>query len=134
MLFNGRTLIFTFSRTQVRIAEHERLQSLIKTSMNKTDHSITCLLVEHREVRVVIVAGRTAIRLRCCVRQRGNLMNKYKSRPGKRPCTAADCGHHVYIFKGNLSGLGSFEMRAASNIYVSTKITNGSFVKLMSKC
>ena len=33
MLFNGRTLIFTFSRTQVRIAEHERLQSLIKTSM-----------------------------------------------------------------------------------------------------
>ena len=33
MLFNGRTLICTFSRTQVRIAEHERLQSLIKTSM-----------------------------------------------------------------------------------------------------
>ena len=34
MLFNGRTLIFTFSRTQVRIAEHERLQSLFKTSMS----------------------------------------------------------------------------------------------------
>ena len=29
MLFNGRTLIFTFSRTQVRIAEHERLQSIL---------------------------------------------------------------------------------------------------------
>ena len=28
MLFNGRALIFTFSGTQVRIAEHERLQSL----------------------------------------------------------------------------------------------------------
>ena len=33
MLFNGRTLIFTFSRTQVRIAEIERLQSLFKMSM-----------------------------------------------------------------------------------------------------
>ena len=33
MLFNGRTLIFTFSGTQVRIAEIERLQSLFKTSM-----------------------------------------------------------------------------------------------------
>ena len=33
MLFNGRALIFTFSRTQVRIAEIERLQSLFKTSM-----------------------------------------------------------------------------------------------------
>ena len=33
MLFNGRTLIFTFSRTQIRIAEHERLQSLFKMSM-----------------------------------------------------------------------------------------------------
>ena len=32
MLFNGRTLIFTFSGTEdlVRIAEHERLQSLFK--------------------------------------------------------------------------------------------------------
>ena len=28
MLFNGRALIFTFSGTQVRIAEIERLQSL----------------------------------------------------------------------------------------------------------
>ena len=36
MLFNGRTLIFTFSRTQVRIAEIERLQSLFKTSMAHT--------------------------------------------------------------------------------------------------
>ena len=36
MLFNGRTLIFTFSRTQVRIAEHERLQSLFKMSMIHT--------------------------------------------------------------------------------------------------
>ena len=33
MLFNGRALIFTFSGTQVRIAEHERLQSLFKMSM-----------------------------------------------------------------------------------------------------
>ena len=32
MLFNGRALIFTFSGTQVRIAEHERLQSLVKMS------------------------------------------------------------------------------------------------------
>ena len=37
MLFNGRAPIFTFSRTQVRIAEIERLQSLFKTSMNVTD-------------------------------------------------------------------------------------------------
>ena len=33
MLFNRRTLIFKFSRTQVRIAEIERLQSLFKISM-----------------------------------------------------------------------------------------------------
>ena len=33
MLFNGSALIFTFSRTQVRIAEHEHLQSLFKMSM-----------------------------------------------------------------------------------------------------
>ena len=33
MLFNGRALIFTFSGTQVGIAEHERLQSLFKMSM-----------------------------------------------------------------------------------------------------
>ena len=34
MLFNGRALIFTFSRTQVGIAEIERLQSgLFKMSM-----------------------------------------------------------------------------------------------------
>ena len=33
MLFNGRALIFTFSGTQVRIAEIERLQSLFKMSM-----------------------------------------------------------------------------------------------------
>ena len=33
MLFNGRALIFTYSGTQVRIAEIERLQSLFKTSM-----------------------------------------------------------------------------------------------------
>ena len=37
MLFNGRALIFTFSGTQVRIAEIERLQSLFKMSM-------TCIL------------------------------------------------------------------------------------------
>ena len=33
MLFNGRALIFTYSRTQVRIAEHERLQSLFTMTM-----------------------------------------------------------------------------------------------------
>ena len=33
MLFNGRALIFTFSGTQVKIAEIERLQSLFKMSM-----------------------------------------------------------------------------------------------------
>ena len=33
MLFDGRALIFTFSGTQVRIAEIERLQSLFKVSM-----------------------------------------------------------------------------------------------------
>ena len=33
MLFNGHALIFTFSGTQVRIAEHERLQSLFKMYM-----------------------------------------------------------------------------------------------------
>ena len=37
MLFNGSALIFTFSGTQVRIAEHERLQSLFKTSMLRTN-------------------------------------------------------------------------------------------------
>ena len=35
MLFNGRALIFTFSGTQVRIAEIERLQSLFKMSMDQ---------------------------------------------------------------------------------------------------
>ena len=33
MQFNGRALIFTFCRTQVRIAEIERLQSVFKMSM-----------------------------------------------------------------------------------------------------
>ena len=42
MLFNGRTLIFMFSRTQVRIAEHEHLQSLFRTSMGTTN--ILCML------------------------------------------------------------------------------------------
>ena len=37
MLFNGRALIFTFSGTQVRIAEIERLQSLFKMSMAPLD-------------------------------------------------------------------------------------------------
>ena len=36
MLFNGRALIFTFSGTQVRIAEIERLQSLFTMSMSAT--------------------------------------------------------------------------------------------------
>ena len=46
MLFNGRTLIFTFSRTQVRIAEHEHLQSLFKTSM-VSRHTVFDLISEH---------------------------------------------------------------------------------------
>ena len=37
MLFNGRALILTFSGTQVRIAEIERLQSLFKTSMDQPE-------------------------------------------------------------------------------------------------
>ena len=37
MLFNGRALIFTLSRTQVRIAEIERLQSLFKMSMHRPE-------------------------------------------------------------------------------------------------
>ena len=45
MLFNGRALIFTFSGTQVRIAEIERLQSLFKTSMAAADIIITVTLV-----------------------------------------------------------------------------------------
>ena len=43
MLFNGRTLIFTFSRIQVRIAENERLQSFFKMSMAIAEH-VVCLL------------------------------------------------------------------------------------------
>ena len=41
MLFNGRALIFPFSGTQVRIAEHERLQSLFKVSMPLYDTDST---------------------------------------------------------------------------------------------
>ena len=45
MLFNGRrTLIFSFSVTQVRISEIERLQSLFKVSMGRT-YSNSCLIV-----------------------------------------------------------------------------------------
>ena len=39
MLFNGRALIFTFSGTQVRIAEIERRQSLFKMSMVSVNHT-----------------------------------------------------------------------------------------------
>ena len=46
MLFNGRALIFTFSRTQVRIAEHERLQSLFKTSMTAIEQTLSVENVE----------------------------------------------------------------------------------------
>ena len=45
MLFNGHALIFTFSGTQVRISEIERLQSLFKLSMVKSD---TYLLVNSK--------------------------------------------------------------------------------------
>ena len=39
MLFNGRALIFTFSRTQVRIAEIERLQSFFKDEVTRENRS-----------------------------------------------------------------------------------------------
>ena len=44
MLFNGRALIFTFSGTQVRIAEIERLQSLLHGKM-KSAMYVGCLCV-----------------------------------------------------------------------------------------
>ena len=44
MLFNWRAMIFTFSGTQVRIAEIERLQSLFKMSMLVTDLHVCHLL------------------------------------------------------------------------------------------
>ena len=47
MLFNGRTLILTFSRTQVRIAEHERLQSLFKMSMVYANNVYICSCVDN---------------------------------------------------------------------------------------
>ena len=52
MLFNERALIFTFSGTQVRIAEIECLQSLFKMSMgtlnNQRDSSKTLGLSKHK--------------------------------------------------------------------------------------
>ena len=67
MLFNGRVLILTFSGTQVRIAEIERLQSLLKVSM-VTAHvspslvtgAVCCSTVQkseqaiHKEISAVI--------------------------------------------------------------------------------
>ena len=50
MLFNGRALIFTFSRTQVRIAEIERLQSLFKMSMVRSDLLFSSIL---RHVHII---------------------------------------------------------------------------------
>ena len=57
MLFNGRTLIFTFSRTQVRIAEIERLQSLFKTSMvsandRALDYDVELLIINRNRVQI----------------------------------------------------------------------------------
>ena len=46
MLFNGRTLVFTYSRTQVRIAEIERLQSLFKMSMDRSDNGVQSITTE----------------------------------------------------------------------------------------
>ena len=62
MLFNGRALIFTFSGTQVRIAEHERLQSLFKTSMTQiqilynSDKDNVLILKTHNVDLVYILA------------------------------------------------------------------------------
>ena len=49
MLFNGRALIITFSRTQVRIAEIERLQSLFKMSMVRGDQIEVCKIMHGYE-------------------------------------------------------------------------------------
>ena len=54
MLFNGRALIFTFSRTQVRIAEIERLQSLFKMSMIAVQQ---CAEMLSRAKRPLILLG-----------------------------------------------------------------------------
>ena len=54
MLFNGRALIFTFSRTQVRIAEIERLQSLFKMSMTPVYQQDTTFRVS---VNTVLIHG-----------------------------------------------------------------------------
>ena len=46
MLFNGRALIFTFSRTQVRFAEIERLQSLFKMSMHPVNEKCSIRVIQ----------------------------------------------------------------------------------------
>ena len=59
MLFNGRALIFTFSGTQVRIAEIERLQSLFKMSMASTQCVILAMLIWAGEECLSQWQGRT---------------------------------------------------------------------------
>ena len=51
MLFNGRALIFTFSGTQVRIAEIERLQSYILGWTDEVEHLRQEALFWHRQWR-----------------------------------------------------------------------------------
>ena len=63
MLFNGRALIFTFSGTQVRIAEHERLQSLFKMSMVQVDVTFPGLPRPGRIPRHASPARKHALRL-----------------------------------------------------------------------
>ena len=84
MLFNGRTLIFTFSRTQVRIAEIERLQSLFKTSMSPTnivhDNDVVCKFRDDESISDVFFGdcGSKSARklIKLCFHQ--NIVQHYK--------------------------------------------------------
>ena len=63
MLFNGRARIFSFSRTQVRIAEIERLQSLFKISMVVLDCLISqiFILLEYNDINIPLKSINTLI-------------------------------------------------------------------------
>ena len=53
MLFNGRALIFTFSGTQVRIAEHER-KSLFSQLTTASHHYKTSFDMAIVEIHAVV--------------------------------------------------------------------------------
>ena len=65
MLFNGRALIFMFSRTQVRIAEIERLQSLFKMSIRSTTGGIisTNTILGTQKSNITAHCGLTSVAL-----------------------------------------------------------------------